>query len=206
MAKRTLLIATRSTGKLSEILSMLRDLTLELIGLHDVADLPPGYRVEEPAMTFEGNAIIKAMTLGHKTRLLTLAEDAGLEVDALGGLPGVHTARYAPGTDTDRYMKLLEALKEVPDGQRTARFRAVVCMYDPITDKVRTCEGVCEGRIVREPRGVQGFGYDPVFYNPAFRKTLAEMTLEEKNAISHRGAALKKAREVLRDTFLSGVL
>ncbi|RKY94921.1 MAG: non-canonical purine NTP pyrophosphatase, RdgB/HAM1 family [Candidatus Hydrothermota bacterium] len=202
MEKRKLLIATRSKGKFPEIISLLEGLPFEFINLNDIPELPKDYEVEEPAATFEGNAIIKAMTLGKKTGLLTLAEDAGLEVDALGGKPGVHTARYARGTDEDRYMKLLAELREVSDERRTARFRAVVAIYDPNNDKIRTCEGTYEGKITTEPRGTNGFGYDPVFFSVKLKKTSAEMTLEEKNSVSHRGVAFRKARDILKNEFL----
>ena len=202
MEKRKLLIATRSKGKFPEIISLLKGLPFDFINLNDVPGLPKDYEVEEPAATFEGNAIIKAMTLGKKTRLLTLAEDAGLEVDVLGGKPGVHSARYAPGTDKDRYMKLLAELRGVPDAKRTARFRAIVAIYDPDNDKVRTCEGTYEGKITTRPRGTNGFGYDPVFFSTKLKKTNAEMTLEEKNSVSHRGIVFRGANEILRKHFL----
>jgi XTP/dITP diphosphohydrolase len=152
-------------------------------------------------MTFEGNAIIKAMTVGKKTGFLTLAEDSGLEVDALGGRPGVYSARYAPGTDKDRYTKLLQELKDVPNEKRRARFTTVVAIYDPISDKVRTCTGAYEGTITFEPVGENGFGYDPVFFSTELQKTGAQMTLEEKNAVSHRGKAVRKAKEILATEF-----
>ena len=203
MANRKLLIATRSAGKFPEIVAMLHDLPFALVNLNEVDHIPHDYEVEEPAMTFEGNAIIKAMTFGKHTGLLTLADDAGLEVDALGGRPGVHTARYAPGTDEDRYRKLLQALRDVPDEHRTARFRAVIAVYDPTTDKVRTCAGVYEGTITREPSGSGGFGYDPVFYSAELHKTTAAMELDEKNAVSHCGKALKITRNILQNEFTS---
>ena len=199
---KKLLIATHSVGKFPEIISELKGLPFEFLNLTNISDLPPDFEVEEPAQTFEGNAIIKAMTLGKKTGLLTLAEDAGLEVDALGGRPGVYTARYAPGTDEDRYRKLLGELKGTPEEKRTARFRAVIAIYDPENDKIRTCEGVYAGRIMLEPRGSNGFGYDPVFYNEKLGKTNAEMTIEEKNSVSHRGQALRQARIILEKDFL----
>jgi XTP/dITP diphosphohydrolase len=202
MARLRLLIATRSQGKVPEITAMLRDLPLDLVTLNAMPSIPQDYTVDEPAMTFEGNAIIKAMTFGQKSGMVTLADDAGLEVDALGGQPGVHTARYAPGTDVDRYSKLLHALQAVPEAQRTARFRAVIAIYNPDTDTIRTCEGVFEGTILRQPRGSDGFGYDPVFYHAALGKTSAEMTLAEKNAVSHRGRALVQARTLLCDVFM----
>ncbi|MEK7560627.1 MAG: RdgB/HAM1 family non-canonical purine NTP pyrophosphatase [Patescibacteria group bacterium] len=194
---KKLLIATRSKGKFPEIQAMLRDLPYDLISLREAETIPLDFEVEEPAMTFEGNAIIKAMIYGNKSGLLTLADDAGLEVDALDGRPGVLTARYAPGTDEDRYRKLLDELRGVPDEKRTARFRAVIAIYDPANGKLRTAEGVYEGVILCEPRGTDGFGYDPVFFNPTLQKTNAEMSVEEKNAVSHRGAALRKARALL---------
>ena len=203
MTKRKLLIATRSKGKFPEIVSLLEGMPFEFLNLNDVPDIPKGYEVEEPAVTFEGNAIIKAMTLGKKSGLLTLADDAGLEVDAMGGRPGVYSARYAPGTDEDRYMKLLGELKNIPENERTARFKAVIAIYDPENDKVRTCEGTYEGIIASEPKGTSGFGYDPVFYCVKLGKTTAEMTLEEKNSVSHRGEALRKARVILEQDFIT---
>lgn len=198
---KKLLIATRSKGKFPEIISVLAGLPFEFINLNDVPELPKNFEVEEPATTFEGNAIIKAMTLGKKTGILALAEDAGLEVDALNGRPGVYSARYAPGTDEDRYQKLLGELRDTPEEMRTARFRAVIAIYDPTTDKVRTCDGVYEGKIASEPAGTNGFGYDPVFYNTELGKTGGQMTMDEKNKVSHRGMALQKAKDILLHDF-----
>lgn len=198
---KKLLIATRNKGKFPEIKDALKGLPLEFLNLNDIPEFPLDYELEEPAMTFEGNAIVKAMTLGKKTGLMVLADDSGLEVDTLKGRPGVYSARYAPGTDEDRYRKLLEELKDVPDEKRTAQFRCVIAIYDPASDRVRTCEGAYRGRILREPRGTNGFGYDPVFYIEAMGKTGAETTLEEKNSVSHRGLALKKARAILESEF-----
>lgn len=199
---KKLLIATRSKGKFPEIISELNGLPFEFLNLSHIPELSPDFEVEETAFTFEGNAIIKAMTIGRKTNLLTLAEDAGLEVDALNGRPGVYTARYAPGTDEDRYRKLLEELQDTPKEKRTARFKAVIAIYDPNNNKVRTCEGIYEGKITFKPEGNNGFGYDPIFYNVAMNKTNAEMTVEEKNSVSHRGQALRKAKEILEKDFL----
>jgi XTP/dITP diphosphohydrolase len=202
MHNKQLLIATRNRGKFLEIVTELVALPFEFLDLDDVGSLPKGFMVEEPAMTFEGNAIIKAMSLGKKTGLIVLADDSGLEVEALGGRPGVYSARYAPGSDEDRCRKLLEELEQIPDDQLQACFRCVIAIYDPATEKVRTCEGRCRGRIVREPRGANGFGYDPIFYNEELRKTNAEMSLQEKNSVSHRGIALRKAREILEREYL----
>jgi XTP/dITP diphosphohydrolase len=203
MEHRKLLIVTRSKGKFPEIVSLLRGLPFECVNLNDVSDLPQEYEVEEPGTTFEGNAIIKAMTFGKKTGFLSLAEDAGLEVDALNGRPGVYSARYAPGTDADRNNELLGELQGIPEEKRTAQFRAAVAIYDPINDKIRLCEGASEGRITTEPRGINGFGYDQIFFSTQLSKTNAEMTLEEKNSVSHRGIAIRKARDILQGEFHS---
>src|SRR3989338_1941730 len=198
---KKLLIATGSKGKFPEIVSELNGSAFAFLSMRDIPGLPPNFSVEEPAATFEGNAIIKAMTLGKMTGLLTLAEDAGLEVDALGGRPGVYTARYAPGTDEDRYRKLLGELRGVPDEKRTARVRAVVAIYNPENDMVRTCKGIYDGKIALEPKGTNGFGYDPVFYNSELDRTNAQLTVEEKNKVSHRGKALREAKEILKRDF-----
>lgn len=198
---RKLLITTRNKGKFPEMMEELAGLSFEFVNLNDT-DLPSDYEVEEPGMTFEGNAVIKAMTIGKKTGLLTLAEDAGLCVDALDGRPGVYSARYAPGSSENRNNKLLGELKDVPRKKRTARYVAVVAIYDPETDKVRTCEGTCEGLIMTEPIGDNGFGYDPIFWSIDLGKTTAQATMEEKNSVSHRGKAMRKAREILAKEFL----
>lgn len=202
-SKKNILIATRSKGKFPEIVSKLKGLPFEFLHLNDVENFPQDYEVDEPAMTFEGNAIIKAMTFGKKTGFIVLADDSGLEVDALGGRPGVYSARYVPGMDEDRNRELLKELKDVPDHKRGAQFRCVIALYDPQDEKIRTCDGVCRGRIAREPKGENGFGYDPIFYNEELRKTTAEMGLEEKNSISHRGKALERAYRILEDEFLN---
>ena len=202
-SQKKILIATRSKGKFPEIVSKLKGLPFEFLNLNDVGNLPQDYEVDEPAMTFEGNAIIKAMTFGKKTGFIVLTDDSGLEVDALDGRPGVYSARYVSGTDEDRNRELLKELKDVPDHKRGAQFRCVIALYDPQNEKIRTCDGVCRGRIVREPKGENGFGYDPIFYSEELGKTTAEINLEEKNSISHRGKALEKAYRILEDEFLN---
>ncbi len=159
------------------------------------------FDLEEPAMTLEGNALIKAILRGKKTGLLTLAEDTGLEVEILDNRPGVYSARYAEN-DEKRRQKLLNELKDVPEEKRNARIRTVIAIFDPKSDKVRTCEGVYKGKIAFEPIGNNGFGYDPIFYNTELKKTNAQMTMTEKNKVSHRGKALKKAKEILKNDFL----
>jgi len=196
-----LLIATRSKGKFPEIVAKLKGLPFEYVNLNNT-NLSKDFEVDEPALTFEGNAIIKAMTIGKKTGILTLAEDAGLEVDALDGRPGVYSKRYASGTDEDRCKKLLGELRNIPDEKRTASFVAVTAIYDPDNDKIRTCRGVYVGRITSKPTGTNGFGYDPIFYNTKLHKTNAEMSIEEKNGVSHRGKALQKAAKILKKEFV----
>lgn len=194
---KKLLIATRSKGKLEEIRTAFSGLPFQLLGLDEVPEVSADFEVEEPAMTFEGNALIKAMTLGHKTGLLTLADDSGLEVDVLSGRPGVLSARFASGTDEDRYLKLLEELRGVPKEKRTAHFRCVIALFDPTQNLVRTTEGMCRGVITEEPIGTEGFGYDPVFFYTDAGKTGGQMTRAEKNLVSHRGLALQKAKDIL---------
>lgn len=197
---RELLIATRNKGKWPEMIASLSGMPFQVVNL-DEAGVPADFNAEEVALTFEGNALIKAFAFGTKSGKLTLAEDSGLEVDTLGGRPGVLSARYAEGTDEDRYKKLLKELENIPYPERSARFRAAVAIFDPETGKIRTCEGVSHGHIVGEARGSNGFGYDPVFYYDGFDKTGGEMTLAEKSRVSHRGQALIKAREMLLADF-----
>ncbi len=193
---RELLIATRNEGKMPEILHALEGVPFTIIDLNDVPAIGK-YEPEETGTTFEENAIIKAKEYGTRSGMLTLADDSGLEVDAIGGEPGVRSSRYAPGTDEDRNNKLLGVMKDIPDEKRTARFVGVIAIYDPQTDKVRTCEGICTGRIAHESSGGRPFGYDPIFLYDEAGKTGGQMTLEEKNIYSHRGKGLAKAKQIL---------
>ena len=188
MKSDTLLIATRNRDKVREIRTMLAALPVTILTAADLEDVP---EVEEDAPTLEGNAIKKAKTLFEATGLPTLADDTGLEVEALGGAPGVYSSRYSgPGaTYEDNVRKLLKAMEHIPPGHRRARFRTVVAFVHK--GGVETVEGICEGEITTAPRGTQNFGYDPVFFVPELGKTMAEMTMEEKNRISHRGRALR---------------
>jgi XTP/dITP diphosphohydrolase len=189
-----LLLATRNRGKLREYRSLLADLPFEWVllqevGLHHLA-------VPEIGATFEENARLKAVAYARASGLLTLADDSGLEVDALGGGPGVRSARYAGAraSDAERTRKLLAALEGEPD--RAARFRCVVAIATP-AGEVQTAEGVCVGRIGYEPRGEHGFGYDPVFVLAGREETMAQLPVAEKNAVSHRARALAAARPIL---------
>ncbi len=201
---KRLLIATHNKGKVREYKKLLSDLPLEITYLDE---LGVEEEIEETGSTFEENARIKALGYARLTGMLTWADDSGLEVDALGGRPGVHSARYAgPGaSDEDRYRKLLSEMEDVPDEARTARFRSVVAIATP-EGKVWTTSGKCEGVIAREPRGHFGFGYDPIFHLPELGKRMAELTPEQKNQISHRGEASRKAKKLLKELLESGEL
>jgi XTP/dITP diphosphohydrolase len=190
-----LLVATRNHHKLREIREILDLPGVELIGADEVYGLP---EVEEDAPTFEGNAIKKARELARAGNCWTLADDSGLEVDALQGAPGVHSARYAgPAADTAaNNAKLMQALAGVAD--RRARFRCVLALCSPY-GKVWTVEGACEGRILEAPRGAQGFGYDPLFVPEGEDRTFAELDAGSKNRLSHRGRALQLAAAAWRD-------
>jgi XTP/dITP diphosphohydrolase len=200
-------VATHNPGKVREYREILADLPLEVTYL-DAEGISE--EVEETGATFAENAILKATTYARLSGLLTWADDSGLEVDALGGAPGVYSARYAgpDATDADRYRKLLNALADVPWDRRTARFRCTVALAMPDGDvrtadgapsaKVLTADGVCEGVIAFGPAGSNGFGYDPVFYMPERGVTMAQLEAEVKNVISHRGRAARVAAEILR--------
>ncbi|MCX8052719.1 MAG: XTP/dITP diphosphatase [Armatimonadetes bacterium] len=189
---RKLLIATRNHGKAREIATVLADLPFQLVTLADYPDAP---EVEETGATFVENAIAKACAYAACTGELTLADDSGLEVDALDGAPGVFSSRFAP-TDPERIAKLLDLMRDVPDELRTARFRCAIAIALP-DGRVQVCEDSLEGLIAREPKGTNGFGYDPIMYLPDLGKHVAELEPEEKNAISHRGKALIKAKQLL---------
>jgi XTP/dITP diphosphohydrolase len=191
-----LLLATTNPGKIRELRELLAGCGWELLTPQDI-----GLRlhVEESGQTYAENARRKAEAYARASGLVALADDSGLEVDALGGAPGVHSARYA-GQDTthaDKMGVLLAELRDVPDDRRTARFRAVIAIATP-DGRTVTCEGVCEGRIARAPRGAGGFGYDPIFLVEGGSRTMAELTAEEKNRISHRARAAAAACAVLR--------
>jgi XTP/dITP diphosphohydrolase len=195
-----LLLATNNEGKVREYKSMLRDLPFELVSL---AELGIKTEVDEIGGSLEENARLKAIAFARESQLLTLADDSGLEVDALGGEPGRLSARYAGegASDRDRVNYLLSRLKDVPEAKRSARFRCVIAIAQP-DGKVELCQGECEGVITLEPRGNFGFGYDPIFYLPGLGKTMAELTLEEKNRVSHRGRAAREASKLLRRKYL----
>lgn len=196
-----LVLATRNEGKIREIGEILQDQTeIELLSLRNYPDAPD---VVEDSNTYEENAIKKASTLAEYTGHITIADDSGLEVDALAGAPGVHSARYAgeDASDQDRILKLLDALQNIPDDRRSGRFTCAVAIASPLA-QVRVVQSVCEGRIIRTPRGESGFGYDPVFVPVGYDNTFAELGDEVKNRISHRAKALDKARKLLSEMTL----
>ncbi len=187
---RTLVFASSNAGKIAELQALLGEGWV----VKSAKDFPSIPEVDEDRNTFEGNAAKKAHTFAQATGQWALADDSGLEVDALDGRPGVFSARYAP-TETERIDKLLGELTGVPDAQRTARFRCVLCLAFP-DGRERFTSGTCEGRIGQAARGTNGFGYDPVFELPG-GKTMAELTRDEKSALSHRGHAFRLMKDVL---------
>lgn len=188
----TLVIATKNAGKAREYQKMLAPHGIEVKTL---ADFPP-ISINENGQSFEENATIKAQTVMEALNLPVMADDSGLVVDALNGEPGIHSARYAGDhDDAANNAKLLAALKDVPDEERTAHFHTTIVALKPDGTKL-IANGRVDGQILRERRGENGFGYDPLFYLPAYKKTMAQLTADQKNAVSHRGRAL---REFMQD-------
>ncbi len=193
-----LLLATRNRNKVIEMQRALEDTGWQVVMLSDIAGAP---EVEEDGVTFEENALKKARSAARFSHLWTLAEDSGLEVDALGGEPGVKSARYAGegATDAERVRKVLGQLVSVRDDRRTARFRCLMCVID-LAGKEDCFEGRCEGRIAHRAAGSAGFGYDPIFIPDGYDRTFAELGLDVKSKISHRARALVQVIDYLRKT------
>ena len=191
-----LLLATNNRGKIVEYRSILKNLPLQVVSLADEGITTV---IDEVGDSLEENARLKATLLAAESQLIALADDSGLEVDALGGEPGRLSARYAGegASDKDRIEYLLSRLKDVPWEERSARFRCVIALATP-GGEVKTCSGECRGFITFEPKGEYGFGYDPVFYLPGLRKTMAELPPEIKNQVSHRGRAARKVYRLLK--------
>lgn len=193
----SLLLATANPNKVEEYRSLLDSLGANIRSLEDVGllDLP-----EETGETFEENALLKARYCAQQSGLLLLADDSGLEVEALGGEPGVRSNRWAgpDKTDADRVHLLLERVRDVPEEARTARFVCVVAVVTPEGEE-RTVRGTLEGMLATAPRGISGFGYDPILYLPELRRTVGELSAQEKNALSHRGRAVQAALPWLQE-------
>lgn len=193
---KQVVIATKNKGKARDFEAIFAPLGYEVLTLFDVA---PSMDIEETGTTFEENAVLKAEALAKDLGQLVIADDSGLEVDALNGEPGVYSARYAGDHDDEANIdKVLANLAETPDNERTARFVCCLAISGP-DFPTTTVKGYCEGQILRERQGTDGFGYDPIFYMPALGKTLAQVTAEEKGKVSHRGNALRLLTEKLAD-------
>lgn len=193
-----IVLATRNRKKAKELKRILSDAGISIDDVFTLQDFPDAPEVVEDGKTFEENAVKKARTIANHTGVITIADDSGLEVDALGGAPGVMSARYA-GVDADdraNNERLLKEMEDVPDTKRTARF--VCCIAIASKNMVKTFHGYVRGRIGKKPVGGRGFGYDPLFYPEGHNRTFAEMTDDEKNAISHRAMAIKELVEYLK--------
>ena len=190
-----MILATRNKGKLKEIQALLSDLDIDIMSLDEAENAP---HVVEDGKTFMENAFKKAKVIAEATGIMALADDSGLEVDALDGAPGVHSARYSGenASDASNNEKLLADLEGVSSGKRSAHFSCVIVVYHPSSRWIST-ESKCEGEITKKSIGNRGFGYDPVFYLPSLNHTMAQLSPEEKNSLSHRGKALKKLKSEL---------
>lgn len=190
-------MASGNKGKIAELNKLLAHLNITIKSLGDYPTMP---ETVEDGETFQQNAIKKAREAAQFTGILALADDSGLEVDYLKGLPGVHSARFAgePKDDAANNRKLLELMQGVPWEKRTARFRCVMALCTP-QGEIFTSDGSCEGYILEELKGKGGFGYDPLFYIPDYDQTFAELDIEIKNKISHRGKALSGALNILTE-------
>jgi XTP/dITP diphosphohydrolase len=195
-----LLIATRNAGKIRELSELLSNLPLRL---RHLSEFPRMEEVEETGETFAANAELKARLYSRGTNLWTLADDSGLEVDALGGAPGVFSARYAGAnaSDAERNARLLTELSATKDAERTARFICAIALYEPEAATAQIFAGTCEGRISEQPRGDKGFGYDPLFVPKGYTHSFGELPDELKQQISHRAQALRAVRAYLDGLF-----
>lgn len=194
-----IVLASNNNGKVRELGQMLASLDMEVLpqATFNIDD------ADETGLTFVENAIIKARHASQISGLAAIADDSGLEVDALKGAPGIYSARYSGtgATDEKNLLKLLDSLKDVPETLRTARFQCLLVFLRHANDPTPLiCQGTWEGRITLEPQGDNGFGYDPIFYVPTHQRTSAQLSAEEKNKLSHRGQALKKLLQILKNS------
>jgi len=194
--KMKILLATHNKNKIVEITKALEGCGFEILSLNDKPDLPD---VIEDGDTLEHNSLKKAMEIYEHSGIMTLADDTGLEVEYLKGEPGVYSARWAGEgcTYDDNNRKMLKELDGVPEEKRNAEFRCVITLYG--SGVLKTADGVLKGKIIKEPKGVKGFGYDPIFMPDGYDITLAEMPLEAKNLIRHRGQAVAKMAEIIKE-------
>lgn len=199
-----LLIATRNPGKIRELESLLGALPLRLRSLTEFPSIP---EVDETGATFTENAVLKAVSYARQSALWTLADDSGLEVDALNGAPGVFSARYAgpEASDAQRVTLLLDELSRTNGQQRRARFVCVIAIADTDGQLAHVAQGSCDGHLAEAPRGTGGFGYDPIFIPDGYRQTFGELSVEIKQSISHRARALQAAGAFLRQRLLQGL-
>jgi XTP/dITP diphosphohydrolase len=190
-----ILIATKNKGKVNEFIDMFKEFGIEVISLLDIENCPD---VEETGTTFEENAVLKAETICSMMDIPVISDDSGLVIDALDGRPGVYSARYAGSQkdDDDNMQKVLDEMRGVPEGNRTARFVCALAFAKPDKETI-VVEGSCEGVILHKKKGTEGFGYDPIFFLPKLNRTMAEITKNEKNQISHRAQALSKLKEYI---------
>ncbi|NLY78482.1 MAG: XTP/dITP diphosphatase [Lysinibacillus sp.] len=196
---KQVVIATKNKGKAKDFEAIFSPLGYEVVTMLDVA---PEMEIDETGSTFEENAVLKAETLSKALGKIVIADDSGLEIDVLGGEPGVYSARYAGDHDDEANIeKVLEKLQGVPEENRTARFVCAIAISGPEFE-TKTVFGMCEGVILTEKRGSNGFGYDPIFYVPELGRTMAELTAEEKGAISHRGNAIRKLTKELENLLI----
>jgi XTP/dITP diphosphohydrolase len=189
-------VASGNKGKIREIRDALKGFDLRIYALSDFQDVP---EVEEDGNSFTENALKKARFYSKLFGKLTIADDSGLEVDSLKGMPGIYSARYAGerASGRENNQKLLREIQGVPISQRGARFKCIIAMTSP-DGREAIAEGSCKGRIGFKEKGRKGFGYDPLFILPKYGKTMAELTLEEKNRVSHRGKALRKLKKIIK--------
>ncbi|MEK3995797.1 XTP/dITP diphosphatase [Psychrobacillus sp. FSL K6-2365] len=199
---KQIIIATKNIGKAKDFEALFNPLGYEVKTLHDVAE---EMDIEETGSSFEENAILKATSLANHLQTMVIADDSGLEIDALGGRPGIFSARYAgeEKNDDDNIDKVLKELEGIKESEKTARFVCAIAVASPNKEPF-TVRGTCEGVIGTERKGTNGFGYDPIFYVPSEQKMMAELTAEQKGAISHRGNAIKKLSLGLKEIISEG--
>ncbi|MET0960971.1 MAG: XTP/dITP diphosphatase [Psychrobacillus psychrotolerans] len=199
---KQIIIATKNKGKAKDFEALFNPLGYEVKTLHDVAE---EMEIEETGTTFEENALLKATSLANHLQSMVIADDSGLEIDTLDGRPGIYSARYAGEDKSDEanIEKVLKELEGTKESERTARFVCAIAVASPNKEPF-TVRGTCEGFIGTERKGTNGFGYDPIFYVPSEQKMMAELTAEQKGAISHRGNAIKKLSFVLEDIISEG--